>query len=360
MRTVVPAALLGLMLLFSPGDVSAQPISIFNNLVGEWNHISSGESVDIRRTGDVWITNAPLSRVADATEAGGNFSFNGRNSDNTPYRCIYYVTFLSGDQQTNWRLVASDGARSCPTGLFTRVSALQAGAPPPALNPTAPVPREPAKPSEPRLSALQAPKSTPPAASASASGPPPASEAPTPSPLKVEIVPDEPTGRSSTRLTALPNEPLAPLLSTSPDTREFQRELKRLGCYVGGRPNKPDEDATSRAFRRYIERAGLEQEAAQTPELLERLRGETRPICAPDPAPNGVRRPVRNVRACARGEHRDRDGDCAANAPVRRRLAHVEDPAGPLVQPRRPKQRPTAAPRIAQRCFTHRGQSFCE
>ena len=100
--------------------------SIFPNLIGQWNHLGSGESLDVRSTGDVWLSNGPMSRVSRATEAGGNFAVEGRGQ-NGPYRCVYYITFLEGAQRANWRLSAAHGEIDCPQGMFARVARVQNG-----------------------------------------------------------------------------------------------------------------------------------------------------------------------------------------------------------------------------------------
>jgi hypothetical protein len=107
-----------------PHSANAQQ-SIFPLLVGEWNHLDSGESIRVTRTGDVWTTGGPQSRVGNTNQGGGNFAFEGRNnSSGGLYRCVYYITFLRGNDSANWRLVSEAGAH-CPTGIFARVSSAQ-------------------------------------------------------------------------------------------------------------------------------------------------------------------------------------------------------------------------------------------
>ncbi|WGR93672.1 hypothetical protein MTX20_03835 [Bradyrhizobium sp. ISRA435] len=70
-----PVLTLVLLAIFSPTEVLAQQ-SIFDQLVGEWNHIKENFSIQVRENGDVWMSNAPRARVAGGViEAGGNFCF---------------------------------------------------------------------------------------------------------------------------------------------------------------------------------------------------------------------------------------------------------------------------------------------
>src|ERR1700694_5197699 len=80
----------------APELAAAQSDSPFDSLIGKWNHESSGESILITPTGDVWSTAGPQARVSGAIEAGGNFAFEGRSNSGGDYRCVYYITFLVG------------------------------------------------------------------------------------------------------------------------------------------------------------------------------------------------------------------------------------------------------------------------
>jgi tetratricopeptide (TPR) repeat protein len=103
------------------------PQSAFKRLVGEWNHISSGETILVRQNGDAWSTAGPQARVRDDIEAGGNFAFEGRSASGSTYRCVYYINFLEGKTQTNWRLHASSGDAKCPSGIYALVDNSDAG-----------------------------------------------------------------------------------------------------------------------------------------------------------------------------------------------------------------------------------------
>jgi hypothetical protein len=109
--------------LMTPITTTAQQ-SIFPLLVGEWNHIQTGQSIRVTRTGDVWATGGPMARVGGTIQAGGNFAFEGRTGFGELYRCVYYITFLKGNGTANWRLVDQRGA-ACPQGIFARVSSSQ-------------------------------------------------------------------------------------------------------------------------------------------------------------------------------------------------------------------------------------------
>jgi hypothetical protein len=101
-------------------DLGHQPKSTFDRLVGQWNHITSGESIIVTRSRDVWLTAGPQARVEETAEAGGNFAFEGRSNRGAPYRCVYYITFLHGNDQTNWRLQNTTEEVNCPVGIFAR------------------------------------------------------------------------------------------------------------------------------------------------------------------------------------------------------------------------------------------------
>ena len=98
--------------------------SIFPLMIGSWNHIQSGHSIVVNRNGDVLSTGGPLARVGGTISAGGNFAFEGRHQDGRRYRCVYYITFLSGNETANWRTVDQVGS-SCPSGIFSKISTRQ-------------------------------------------------------------------------------------------------------------------------------------------------------------------------------------------------------------------------------------------
>jgi hypothetical protein len=117
------AIILAIMAATYSSGTNAQQ-SIFGPLVGEWNHIQTGESIRVTRTGDVWTTGGPMARVGGTIEAGGNFAFEGRTGFGGIYCCVYYITLLKGNSTANWRLVGQQGA-ACPQGIFARVSSSQ-------------------------------------------------------------------------------------------------------------------------------------------------------------------------------------------------------------------------------------------
>src|SRR5580692_998238 len=102
------------------GQESAAPL-----LMGGWSHIGRGDDIyqiEVRQTGDVWMTNGPMARVSgNIIEAGGNFAFEGMNLKGKPYRCVYYITFLADKLRSVWRLVSHKGPFDCQTGIFERV-----------------------------------------------------------------------------------------------------------------------------------------------------------------------------------------------------------------------------------------------
>jgi len=118
-RSVLASALVIALLADQPA--SAQQ-SIFRQLVGVWNHLESGHSIDVRRDGDVWSTGSPLMRTSGTIQAGGNFAFEGRGPDGRTWRCVFYITFLGQGNRANWRYVTSRGEVNCPDGVYERVS----------------------------------------------------------------------------------------------------------------------------------------------------------------------------------------------------------------------------------------------
>ncbi len=112
-------AILLTTLIVLQAPTSAQ-VSIFPQLVGVWNHLPSGHSIDVRDTGDVWSTGRGLARTSSTIDRGGNFAFEGQNSDGSTWRCIYYVTFLADKLSANWRFVSGEGG-NCPDGLYVRL-----------------------------------------------------------------------------------------------------------------------------------------------------------------------------------------------------------------------------------------------
>src|ERR1700724_1761420 len=129
-RYLAAAALAFVTLLPAAGSQAQDgPESMFQDLIGEWNNTSTGEtggySIFVRRNGDVWQQGAPMARVADTIRAGGNFAFEGRypRPDNRRFRCTYYVTFLAGNTRASFRLVDQKGtAITCAQGIFERVA----------------------------------------------------------------------------------------------------------------------------------------------------------------------------------------------------------------------------------------------
>jgi hypothetical protein len=128
-RYLAAAALACVMLLPAAGSRAQDgPESMFQDLIGEWNNTSTGEtggySIFVRRNGDVWQQGAPMARVADTIRAGGNFAFEGRYPppDRRRFRCTYYVTFLAGGAKASFRLVDQRGEGiTCAQGTFERV-----------------------------------------------------------------------------------------------------------------------------------------------------------------------------------------------------------------------------------------------
>lgn len=94
--------------------------SIFPQLVGVWNHLDSGHSIDVRDSGDVWSTGRPLARTSSTIDQGGNFAFEGQNSDGSGWRCVYYVTFLADKLRANWRFVSGERS-NCRDGLYVKI-----------------------------------------------------------------------------------------------------------------------------------------------------------------------------------------------------------------------------------------------
>jgi len=118
---LLSSCLVGLALA-SPFSARGQE-SAFSSLIGEWDHIATGENIQVRPNGDVWQTSGPMARVAAGIiQAGGNFAFEGIDNQGHRFRCVYYITFLA-DGTTNWRTVAHEGSRICPSGIHAPVKA---------------------------------------------------------------------------------------------------------------------------------------------------------------------------------------------------------------------------------------------
>jgi hypothetical protein len=114
-RRVLVGLLVGAACLIGTPFAAPAQQSVFQSLVGEWNHLSSGHSVDVRDNGDVWATDRPLARVSgNVTEGGGNFAFEGKDALGNTYRCVYYITFLANNGMTNGGML--------PTSEMFRVS----------------------------------------------------------------------------------------------------------------------------------------------------------------------------------------------------------------------------------------------
>jgi formylglycine-generating enzyme required for sulfatase activity len=93
--------------------------SVFGSLVGEWNHLATGENIEVRPNGDVWQTRGAMARGKDAViDHGGNFAFEG-TENSQPFRCVYYITFLANGK-SNWKNVFQDGT-TCPAGIYEQV-----------------------------------------------------------------------------------------------------------------------------------------------------------------------------------------------------------------------------------------------
>src|ERR1700721_1655757 len=120
---------LGTLLSVSSASAQGGPMSMFQDLIGEWNNTGGGAtggySILVRRNGDVLQQGAPMARVADTIRAGANFAFEGSYPppDNRVFRCTYYVTFLAGNTKASFRLVDQRGeAITCAQGIFERVA----------------------------------------------------------------------------------------------------------------------------------------------------------------------------------------------------------------------------------------------
>jgi hypothetical protein len=126
---VASAFALGTLLSVSSASAQGGPMSMFQDLIGEWNNTGGGAtggySILVRRNGDVLQQGAPMARVADTIRAGANFAFEGSYPppDNRVFRCTYYVTFLAGNTKASFRLVDQRGeAITCAQGIFERVA----------------------------------------------------------------------------------------------------------------------------------------------------------------------------------------------------------------------------------------------
>src|SRR6202521_6330723 len=76
-------------LLWGGLDIGRAEESVFSSLVGEWNHLASGENIEVRPNGDVWQTRGAMARGKDAVLShGGNASAQGTEK-NRPFRCTH-------------------------------------------------------------------------------------------------------------------------------------------------------------------------------------------------------------------------------------------------------------------------------
>lgn len=119
------------LLLAGPGIGNAQE-SAFESLIGGWNHLDTGQSIDVKRNGDVWQTSGPAARVAGTIESGANFAFEGVDNNRRQYRCSYYISFLN-DGTTNWRNTVHTGSWPCPSGRYARLAGALTAEPPNAF-----------------------------------------------------------------------------------------------------------------------------------------------------------------------------------------------------------------------------------
>jgi hypothetical protein len=102
----------------------------FPSLIGEWNHIDTGQSIIVRKNGDVLQTRGPQARVqAGVIDHGGDFAFEGKDNDGRSYRCVYKINFLV-DGRTNWRNVFHSGSWTCPSGVYVRIAGSLTADPP--------------------------------------------------------------------------------------------------------------------------------------------------------------------------------------------------------------------------------------
>lgn len=98
----------------------AQPVSVFQYLVGDWDQVGSGRTVSISRFGNVSTNSGGLQgRVGDSIYKGSNFTFEGSDGSGS-YYCAYNIVFLRGRVSTDWRLVDSSPNVRCPRGVFTK------------------------------------------------------------------------------------------------------------------------------------------------------------------------------------------------------------------------------------------------
>jgi hypothetical protein len=103
------------------GALADERESILPSLVGQWNNVTTGLNIEVRANGDVWQQGAPMGRGTGGTiDRGGNFAFEGRDSNSQPFRCVYYVTPWT-DGKTNWTIVFHDGEFVCPSGIYAPV-----------------------------------------------------------------------------------------------------------------------------------------------------------------------------------------------------------------------------------------------
>jgi hypothetical protein len=322
-------ALLALLGIFS---IAPAQQSIFTALIGEWNHLNTGQSIDIRQNGDVWATDRPLARVSgDTIEGGGNFAFEGKDSSGSNYRCVYYITFLAGSSMSNWRVVAHSGDIMCLDGLYGKVekNALPVNPPPPPSLGTPP--KSPPSP-------ISKPNTLP-------SPPPPPSES--------KALASPPTAPDITDpIHAVP--PAASRPSNSALIQQIKTELKRVGCYTGKIDDKWRDAALRRSIEKFVKYANLSSMPNQpSTDFLDALRNSSQGICPLECAAREMEQDGHCiVKTCPMGEVLEKDGRCVGTNPI------VRSKIKPKTRATRVIKRPNSTQR-GSRCFEHGGKTYC-
>jgi hypothetical protein len=101
-------------LVKSHGDQPVKRIS------GIWNNSSTGETLTIRETGDIFISSSGQARFSQAvTQGGANILISGSG-----FECYYYLTLLSGDNSMNLQFREGRPTAACAplSGLYARVA----------------------------------------------------------------------------------------------------------------------------------------------------------------------------------------------------------------------------------------------
>lgn len=111
------------------GPIALAQVNNFPRMVGRWVLLSpepgsttpAGYQIIITPDGGVFTNSNTMKGAAGrCTLAGANFCFEGVDGSEHRFICPYEVSFLTGNQELNFRLVRESDIVSCPRGTFHR------------------------------------------------------------------------------------------------------------------------------------------------------------------------------------------------------------------------------------------------